>query len=167
MRYLAQLAELQVREHSLAEVASVLGEPGLFSLFLHCEHTAGEIGSRHLRNHIAPERGMDFVPHCSLFSPGVMLVPCSLSKCLHLPGRELIFFLSWKVHCYPLFLSVAPKSHTLKRVGDYLMSCHPHWLQKPIQVWPDFALYALLNMVKPEDDLFGCIEEHGEWPQRQ
>lgn len=161
MRYLAQLGKLQVREHSFAEVPVSLVRPGLFSLFLLNEHPAGEIGSRHLRYHRASVRGLGFIPHCSLF----LLKKCwSVCQDLTFARKETYFFRSQKVHWYLQFLSLAPKFPP--KLGDCLMSCHPRWLQKPIQVWPEFALQALLTLVKPEDVLFGYIGKHGGWPQR-
>lgn len=138
-----------------------LVRPGLFSLSLHYERPAGEIGSS-ISDTTEPLWG-DWVlfltaPFFSWRNVGRFV------KVFTFAQKETYFFCSQKVHWYLQFLSLAPKFPT--KLGDCLMSCHPRWLQKPIQVWPDFALQALLTLVKPEDVLFGCIEKHGGWPQR-
>lgn len=60
MRYLAQRTKLQAREHCEAKLVSAYGEPWVIvPLPLSYKHTAGGIGSGHLRCRIASGRGID------------------------------------------------------------------------------------------------------------
>lgn len=96
LRYLVQLTKLHVRKHCVAEVVSALGEPWIILLLplLSYKHTAGGIGSGHIRYHITSGRGMDWTA-CSNplpFSPKQKFVKVST-----LARKETSSFFSFSV----------------------------------------------------------------------